>query len=114
MKLLQDFAKDHRHMQFIFVTPNDCSMLPTSDFCRVQKMKPPVKDYGGLQRRPSTRTPGAWRPTEAAGRRQMWRVCFRPRVYFRGHLTKDSLTPKRTGTEDDPKDGRTCIFPRTW
>ena len=49
MKLLQDFAKDHRHMQFIFVTPNDCSMLQTNDFCRVQKMKPPIKDYGGLQ-----------------------------------------------------------------
>ena len=48
MRLLQEFARDHTHMQFIFVTPNDCSMLPTSDFCRVQKMKPPVKDYGGL------------------------------------------------------------------
>ena len=49
MRLLRDFATEHPHMQFIFVTPNDCSMLQTNDFCRVQKMKPPIKDYGGLQ-----------------------------------------------------------------
>lgn len=51
MKLLLEMArnKENKGCQFIFITPNDISMINDSDDVRKLKMIPPESDYGRAQ-----------------------------------------------------------------
>jgi len=51
MKQLVTVAQEMEHRQFIFITPQDVSNIPTSNRLRIHKMKPPVrsKTVGGAQ-----------------------------------------------------------------